>query len=47
MVQGYCVKCKAKKEIKAPKAITMKNGKAATQGTCPSCGTKIFRIGKA
>ena len=47
MVQGYCVKCKAKKEIKAPKAITMKNGKPATQGTCPSYGTKIFRIGKA
>jgi len=47
MVQAYCVKCKAKKDIKAPKAIKMKNGKPATQGTCPSCGTKMFRIGKA
>ncbi len=46
MVQAYCVKCKAKKEMKDPKAITMKNGKPATQGTCPSCGTKMFRIGK-
>ena len=27
------------------KAIIMKNGKPATQGTCPSCGTKMFRIG--
>jgi hypothetical protein len=27
MVQAYCVKCKAKKEIKVPKAIKMKNGK--------------------
>ncbi|MEC8856972.1 MAG: DUF5679 domain-containing protein, partial [Chloroflexota bacterium] len=26
---------------------TMKNGKPATQGTCPSCGTKVFRIGAA
>jgi hypothetical protein len=26
--------------------ITMKNGKPATQGTCPDCGTKMFRIGK-
>ena len=25
--------------------ITMKNGKPATQGVCPVCGTKVFRIG--
>jgi len=47
MVQAYCVKCRSKKEMKDSKAITMKNGKPATQGTCPSCGTKMFRIGKA
>jgi RNase P subunit RPR2 len=47
MVQAYCVKCKSKKDMKAAKAITMKNGKPATQGTCPTCGTKMFRIGKA
>jgi hypothetical protein len=23
----------------------MKNGKPATQGTCPVCGTKMFKIG--
>jgi hypothetical protein len=46
-MQAYCVKCRAKKEIKGAKNITMKNGKPATQGTCPSCGTKMFRIGKA
>ena len=46
-MQAYCVKCRAKKEIKDPKSITMKNGKPATQGVCPSCGTKMFRIGKA
>lgn len=43
--EGYCVKCKAKKEIVDPKDITMKNGRPATQGTCPTCGTKIFKIG--
>jgi len=32
--------------MKDAKAITMKNGKPATQGTCPVCGTKMFRIGK-
>ncbi len=33
--------------MKEPKAITMKNGKPATEGTCPVCGTKMFKIGKA
>ncbi len=46
-MQGYCVKCRTKKEIKGAKVITMKNGKPATQGTCPTCNTKMFRIGKA
>ncbi len=27
-------------------ALYMKNGKPATQGVCPSCGTKMFKIGK-
>ncbi len=45
-MQAYCVKCRAKREMKDPKSITMKNGKPATQGVCPSCGTKMFRIGK-
>lgn len=42
---AYCVKCKAKREMKDPQSITMKNGKKAQQGTCPVCGTKLFRIG--
>ena len=44
--EGYCVKCKAKREMKDPKKITMKNGRPATQGTCPTCNTKMFKIGK-
>ncbi len=44
--EGYCVKCKAKREIKDAQEITMKNGRPATQGVCPECGTKIFKIGK-
>lgn len=44
-MQGYCVKCRSKKEIKGAKAIKMQNGKPATQGTCPTCGTKMYRIG--
>ncbi|MCL4436578.1 MAG: DUF5679 domain-containing protein [Thaumarchaeota archaeon] len=45
MVQAYCVKCRTKRDIKNPQKITMKNGRPATQGTCPVCGTKIFKIG--
>ena len=47
MVEAYCVKCRAKREIKDPKQVTMKNGKPATQGICPVCGTKLFRIGSS
>jgi len=46
-MQAYCMKCKKKVEIKNPKAITMKNKQPATQGVCPSCGTKVFRVGKS
>ena len=44
---AYCMKCRAKKVMADPKQITMKNGKPATQGSCPDCGTKMFRIGKS
>jgi hypothetical protein len=46
-VEGYCVKCRAKKQIKDAKQVTMKNGRPATEGVCPDCNTKIFKIGKA
>ena len=46
-MQAYCVKCRDKREMKDAKAITMKNGKPATQGVCPVCSTKMFRIGKS
>ena len=44
-MQAYCMKCRTKKEMKDARAITMKNGRPATQGVCPVCGTKMFRIG--
>lgn len=30
-----------------PQQVTMKNGKPATSGTCPVCGTKMYKIGKS
>ena len=44
-MEAYCMKCREKREIKNAKLITMKNGKLGTQGVCPVCGTKVFRIG--
>ncbi|MBI4355360.1 MAG: hypothetical protein HY597_02765 [Candidatus Omnitrophica bacterium] len=43
-MDGYCVKCKGKKEIKDSKEVKMKNGRSALKGKCPSCGTGMYRI---
>jgi RNase P subunit RPR2 len=47
MATAYCLKCRAKREMRNPQRVTLKNGRPATQGTCPNCGTKMYRIGKA
>jgi len=49
MAEGYCVKCKAKKEIADAVEETMKNGRKAIKGKRPTCGTVMFKIlgGKA
>jgi len=46
MATAYCVKCRKKVDIRNPRLITMKNKRPATEGVCPACGTKVFRIGK-
>lgn len=43
-MEGYCVKCKAKKEIQDGKEVSMKKDRRAMKGTCPDCGTTMFRI---
>ena len=49
MPEGYCVKCKAKKEIADAVEELMKNGRKAIKGKCPTCGVVMFKIlgGKA
>ena len=48
IMEGYCVKCKSKREIENGAEVTMKNGRKAMKGKCPTCGTGMFRIlGKA
>jgi hypothetical protein len=42
--KGYCVKCKAKKEMKDEQKVTMKNGRLAAKGKCSTCGTGMYKI---
>lgn len=47
-VEAYCVKCKAKRNMKDAAEVTMANGRKAMKGKCPECGTGMFKIlGKA
>lgn len=43
-VEAYCVKCKQKWPIQDPKPLVTKNGRKALEGTCPVCGTRLFRF---
>ncbi len=45
-MKAYCMKCKEKREISNPEAIFNKNGTPATRGTCPECGTGMYRMGR-
>jgi hypothetical protein len=42
--EGYCVKCKAKREIMDAEKVTMKNGRPALKGKCGVCGTGMYRV---
>lgn len=42
--QGFCVKCRAKRKMQNAKEIMTKNRRKAVQGTCPVCGTKMFKF---
>ncbi len=41
---AYCVKCKAKREMKDAQKVEMKNGRPAMKGTCPTCGCGMYKI---
>lgn len=44
LYNGYCVKCKAKRDFEPAEIGTMKNGAGMAKGPCPVCSTKICRI---
>jgi hypothetical protein len=43
-VEAYCVKCKAKREMKDAQNVKMKTGRDALQGKCETCGTGMYKI---
>ena len=43
-VKAYCMKCKAERTMSNVTVVTMKNGRPAANGTCPVCGTKMFKF---
>jgi DNA topoisomerase-1 len=45
-MEAYCMKCKTKREIKDPVAEFNAKGSPVTLGTCPVCGTKLYRMGR-
>ena len=46
-MQAYCFKDRKMVDIKNPQKVTLKNGRPATRGVCPICGTTVFRIGQS
>jgi len=45
-MEAYCMKCKTKREIKDPVATYNAKSSPVTIGSCPVCGTKLYRMGK-
>ncbi len=44
-MEAYCLTCKTKREMSAPTPVFTAKGAPATRGTCPVCGTTLFRMG--
>ena len=46
VMTGYCLRCRANREMLEPVQIKMSDGSPAIQGRCAECGTAIVRIGR-
>ncbi len=46
LMEAYCVRCKAKREMANPHPVYTKEGRPGTKGTCPVCGSRMFLMGK-
>ncbi|GAB4202051.1 MAG: hypothetical protein OHK0022_24750 [Roseiflexaceae bacterium] len=43
-ITGYCVRCRAKRQMQHPQVETTENGRRGARGTCPVCGSTMFRF---
>jgi hypothetical protein len=43
-MEGYCVKCKKKVEIKDGKEVVNAKNRRMMKGKCPNCSTTVCRI---
>ena len=42
--EGYCMKCKVRRDMKGEKRVRTKNGRSGISGICTVCGGKMFRM---
>jgi DNA topoisomerase-1 len=42
---AYCVKCREKRDMQDPQPVFTVTGTPGTRGTCPVCGTAMFKMG--
>jgi len=41
---GYCMRCRAHREMKDVVNLSMKNGRNAVKGACNTCGAGMYKI---
>jgi hypothetical protein len=44
--EAYCVKCRTKVQMLNAEPVWTSKGTPGTRGTCPDCGTTVFRMGR-
>jgi hypothetical protein len=43
-IEGHCMKCKTKREMKDVEIVEMRPGTKAAKGKCTVCGTGMYKI---
>jgi hypothetical protein len=46
VIEAYCMTCRETVPMDNPQAIWTRRGAPGTRGTCPVCGTVVFRMGR-
>jgi hypothetical protein len=42
--EGYCIKCRTKRTVKAGTVVSTSKGRPMAKGACPQCGTTVTRF---